>query len=619
MSQLFRSSAHVGQLARLHAGLQRSKESPQKAAESATTLPSHLKGTRASNPEQRLPPQTADAFQASPFRETAAPFNFDVSISNPRSWSTAAAPEATAANTATNATPAAEPPTPSPEEIELYKTDHTAGLLNLGNTCYINACYQVFANSPEIISILNAATQPKTPCLKAIVRLMKTMCTEKDEYGEFVPQTDLQEVHMKEDDADVFTADSLQKLPLGNDVSDATESLKRPPSENNVTRQLRAMNDLIKANECKSFTCVTTGAPEDANDLFFALIESIKQPGLAGLFKGIQKEEQTCPKCKTIIAKLEIFSNIAVAYVLQTTESMDLKTLVRANAVSEVIEYTCPTCKNKGPSTKTFTYVQLPRILVLRNIWYYLFEGTVDIPQGRVDASQIFGDKYKGKATYQLFATLNHTPGHWTASCKHPRSKKWFLYDDRHVRELTYPLKPTIQKQFRVMFFRRVDGLQAPLLRADGSVDDYMPGIITKTTTVGELSGPDPAPPENDDVVLYHGSPARYTTLPAGTFFADSRDLAEEFARGETGHVHTLRVAPWRRCLHLVEYEKNINRFPATYIKKLLESRFRKSDKMSLGDRLRANGYDFVSLFRVGHMEYVSLFDSMPTEEEEDM
>jgi ubiquitin carboxyl-terminal hydrolase 4/11/15 len=82
-------------------------------------------------------------------------------------------------------------------------------------------------------------------------------------------------------------------------------------------------------------------------------------------------------------------------------------------------------------------------------------ENKIDFPLNTLDLSEFTNEKTE----YELFAVINHNgkldSGHYTAICRHPSSKLWNEYDDRHVKSKS--IEQICTNNAYVLFYRKKD------------------------------------------------------------------------------------------------------------------------------------------------------------------
>ena len=110
-------------------------------------------------------------------------------------------------------------------------------------------------------------------------------------------------------------------------------------------------------------------------------------------------------------------------------------------------KWMCPRCKQYREALKKIDIWRLPRVLIIhlkrfkyQGIWRDKINTLVQFPVEDLNMDRyVMDDKYNAKTDYQLYAVSNHSGtldgGHYTASCRHFNSNRWFKFDDSEVKE----------------------------------------------------------------------------------------------------------------------------------------------------------------------------------------
>ena len=166
------------------------------------------------------------------------------------------------------------------------------------------------------------------------------------------------------------------------------------------------------------------------------------------LFQGMHKHVIFCGNCQHESVSFEPFTVLSLA--LPASGNSTLKRLLHNYYEDTFITYKCPQCNKEGESLRKTFIQKMPPVLVLHlNRFEYAIsarkkQNFVDFPvEGLSLRAHILCDI--PSATYSLCAVSNHfgtlSGGHYTSYCRPSYGNVWYNCDDRSVSRLRTPVK----------------------------------------------------------------------------------------------------------------------------------------------------------------------------------
>ncbi|CAG7907949.1 unnamed protein product [Brassica rapa] len=202
-------------------------------------------------------------------------------------------------------------------------------------------------------------------------------------------------------------------------------------------------------------TKVDKAAPEfighyqhDSHELLLALLTDLHQESdIVNVFQGQCKSSLVCPVCGETANTYEPFTSLSLPLPSTPTWSISLLSCLDEYLAEEPLGpdnmWLCPECKEQRQANKKLDLWKLPEILVFqlkrfKTSKYFVkkIDTFVDFPVDELDLSK-YVDKGES-CLYELYAVSNHDGGiglgHYTAYAKMiDDDNEWYCYDDSLV------------------------------------------------------------------------------------------------------------------------------------------------------------------------------------------
>lgn len=344
----------------------------------------------------------------------------------------------------------------------------SAGLRNLGNTCYMNATLQCLANTiPLALHFLSDR-------YKKDINRESHRSTGGEAAHEF--KSLLSQMYYNDKSVSPKGFKSLMgrlfNVYAGYEQQDAHEFL---------------LNFIDKLHEDLNKAVNRKGAPaplplaDEANlslngriNRFWCQHLDRHLSVVSDLFEGLLVSNLTCLVCRKSSSSFEVFSCLSlpipavsgsVCYLQDC-----LKLFLETESMSGEAAWDCPTCKQKRKAEKRMIIARLPKILIVqfnrfrcetawqsKKLQTYVhfpvnsFDMNCYVDHTRVDTQR--------RPPYNLYAFLNHygtlATGHYIAYCRAGLGGQWYMYDDASVTEVT--LSESDKRNAYILFYTSVD------------------------------------------------------------------------------------------------------------------------------------------------------------------
>jgi ubiquitin carboxyl-terminal hydrolase 8 len=305
------------------------------------------------------------------------------------------------------------------------------GLMNRGNTCYINTSIQCLGHCISfLIFILSGKYERNEGHIANELR--EILCELWINDNGVIPNRFLKylEVHLKslhiqeQNDIQEFLLLFLDKLNASISIKlDVDDIVNKLQYKNNITGKLKKKLDVAWYKSVSN-----------------------EYSHLVDIFYGQKISQIICGNCKKLHHNYELFSMLCVP---MNEDKNDVNTCIKSYCKSEYLnedkksnDWKCDNCNQCSKSLKTMKLSRLPKILII-SLKRFTDDmrknySHIDIPE-TLDMKEYLLNKNHVISEYQLCSIACHmgsfTNGHYYALCKNPNNK-WYIIDDTNVSDI---------------------------------------------------------------------------------------------------------------------------------------------------------------------------------------
>ncbi|THD21693.1 Ubiquitin specific protease 41 [Fasciola hepatica] len=326
-------------------------------------------------------------------------------------------------------------------DLRVCRDGGTAGLNNLGNTCFMNSIIQCLSNTAPLLEYclderyreeINKSSSMRGTLFASYASLMKDLWSSDSRDSSVSPhqfKTQIQRfaprfVGYSQQDAQEFLRYVLEGLHI--EVNRVT---KRPhPVIPDYTAEDR-LTDREKA------------------ETYWKRYLAMDNSEIVDLFVGQLMSTLECTECGFKSTTFDPFWDLSLP--IPKKSNVNIVDCLHLFTSKEDLDGNerpiCGRCKVRRRCTKSFSIQKFPRILVLH---LKRFSGErfrskmsllVDYPITDLNMTEFASPSCQQRsARYNLYAVSNHSgsvyAGHYTATCKHPYTHSWYDFNDSRVR-----------------------------------------------------------------------------------------------------------------------------------------------------------------------------------------
>ncbi len=352
----------------------------------------------------------------------------------------------------------------------------TAGLDNLGNTCYMNATLQCLAHVPELAAFFKgeawrAELGRAAGAGTARGRQVRELTEKFAELLGALSRAGRGSVRPTALRAVVGAALSGNGTFSGPTQNDAHELLRFF-----LDALGEALNRIPGKPPYRELSEGPSQSDAEVADAYWRYYSERSSSIVGDLFRGQQRSVMTCAGCGFASRSFDPFEELllpipqrAQGAALRGGEGLHLRDALAEFARPETLSadnaWTCPSCKRAhAASTKALAVHRAPRVLVLvlkRFSFNWMRRGKVDTavaaPERGLQLGACAASAAAQDAVYDLIGVVNHmgstVGGHYTANCR-VGDASWWNFNDSSAHSVAAPGSAARSEPY-VLFYRR--------------------------------------------------------------------------------------------------------------------------------------------------------------------
>ncbi|KAL5278342.1 USP2 family protein [Megaselia abdita] len=324
------------------------------------------------------------------------------------------------------------------------------GLRNIGNTCFMNSVIQCLSHTSELTKFLKSQTYIKNTTkdqqiLHEFAKLIREMWTPN--IGSVTPH------ELKS----AFS--SKHRMYSGYNQQDSQEFLRFFLDSLHCALNSGTKGEHLKIDDSWSDNRIA--------DLTWEWYSKVENSIVKDLFVGQLKSTLKCTVCGNTSVTFDPFWDLSVPLPSSSRCKLDscLDLFIREEILDGDEKPTCSKCQTRRKCTKTFTIQRFPKYLVIHlkrfseTRWSKL-SNVVEFPTGDGELNMApYAATPTSNTHYTLYAVSNHmgstAGGHYTASCKHPYTKRWNEFNDNIVSEMSE--SSVVSSSAYLLFYERTN------------------------------------------------------------------------------------------------------------------------------------------------------------------
>ena len=313
-----------------------------------------------------------------------------------------------------------------------------AGLINLGNTCYINVILQSLTHLPPLINYLLCDTYPINSCAN---KQCCMFCTLKNHIQSAISKT----------------GEVIEPLEFYHNLESTVHSFQYF-SQEDAHEYLCHVLDQLEGSKKNHIDC----------HIQFPNINPIEI--INGMFQGIFRSKIKCLTCKQSSCAYDPFTNITLD-ISQGVTSLEnaLEKFMRAEYLQK--SYHCFNCKSNVDSLKEISISKTPSVAIfhLKRSQFSQNRPTklakyVSYPEN-LNLSPYMTDKNRKPVRYKLNSVVVHSgnfadEGHYYCYVR-DSNDKWYLMNDARVRRVN--ITEVLNQNAYILFYVKLGTVQSTI------------------------------------------------------------------------------------------------------------------------------------------------------------